>query len=160
MLRILVTGSFDMDQAGRRHLGDAGVMTFLSHFDQLLQAAVAQPQPQQLLFVFAAAELPDDATPEQRARFEAGQGGALAPLACVDKTPDELGSFEALVEEARSACPAWHVVFISTLSGQDGQPPSSGRIDAALGKMVEGLRVGALDGYLALDPQGGPVSFS
>lgn len=135
-------------------------MTSLPHFEQLLLAAAAQPQPQQLLFVFAAAELPDDATPEQRARFEAGQGGALAPLACVDKTPAELGSFEALVEEARSACPAWQVVFVSALSGQDGQPPTSGRVDAALGKMVEGLRAGILDPYLALDPQGAPISFS
>lgn len=135
-------------------------MNTLSHFDQLLLAAAAQREPQQLLFMFAAAELPDDATPEQRERFEAGQGGALEPLACVDKTPAELSSFQALVEEARGACPAWQVVFVSTLSGLDGQPPSSARIDAALGKMAEGLRSGALDGYLALDPQGGPMSFS
>ncbi|RYF38007.1 MAG: ribonucleotide reductase subunit alpha [Comamonadaceae bacterium] len=135
-------------------------MTSPSHFAQLLQAATLQPQPQQLLFVFAAAQLPDDATPEQRARFEAGEGGALEPLACVDRTPGELGSFEALVEEARGACPAWQVVFISTLSGQDGQPPSHGRVDAALGKMVDGLRAGVLAPYMALDPMGAPVLFS
>jgi hypothetical protein len=135
-------------------------MAHLSHFDQLLLAARAQPQPQQILFVFASAQLPDDATAEQRARFEAGQGGALEPLACVDKTPAELSSFEALVEEARGACPAWQVVFVSTLSGQDGQPPAHGRIDAALGKMVEGLRAGALEPYMALDPQGAPLLFS
>lgn len=135
-------------------------MTSLSHFDQLLQAAAAQSQPQQLLFVFAAARLPDDATPEQRLRFEAGQGGTLEPLACVDKTPAELSRFDALVEEARTACPAWQVVFISTLSGQDDQPPSTARIDAALGKMVEGLRAGALAPYMALDPLGEPLLFS
>ena len=38
-----------------------------------------------LLFVFAGAELPDDATPEQRQRFAEGAGGALVPLMCVDK---------------------------------------------------------------------------
>ena len=48
-----------------------------SHFRQLLQAAAAQPDPQRLLFVFAAAELPDDPTPAQRERFAAGEGGAL-----------------------------------------------------------------------------------
>lgn len=48
----------------------------ISSFDDLLHAARAQPEPQRLLFVFAAAELPDDATPAQRARFAAGQGGA------------------------------------------------------------------------------------
>ncbi|CDS53277.1 FIG00933811: hypothetical protein [Polaromonas sp. CG9_12] len=72
----------------------------ISTFDDLLQAARAQPDPQRLLFVFAGVELPDDATPAQRERFEAGQGGALVPLMCVDKRPDELASFAALVEEA------------------------------------------------------------
>ncbi|MBP6765871.1 MAG: ribonucleotide reductase subunit alpha [Rubrivivax sp.] len=135
-------------------------MTTLSHFSQLLQAAMAQPQPQQVLFVFAAARLPDDATAEQRARFEAGQGGTLEPLACVDKTCTELSSFEALVDEARTACPAWQVVFISTLSGQDGQPPATARVDAALGKMVEGVQAGVLAPYMALDPNGEPLVFS
>ena len=62
----------------------------ISSFDDLLQAARMQPEPQRLLFVFAAVELPDDATPAQRARFEAGQGGALVPLMCVDKRPEEI----------------------------------------------------------------------
>ena len=51
-----------------------------SHFDQLLLAAAAQPEPQRLLFVFATAELPEDATPAQRERFAAGGGGTLSPV--------------------------------------------------------------------------------
>ena len=62
----------------------------ISSFDDLLHAARLQPEPQRLLFVFVGVELPDDATPAQRARFEQGQGGALVPLMCVDKTPQEL----------------------------------------------------------------------
>ena len=42
----------------------------ISSFDDLLQAARSQPEPQRLLFVFAGVELPDDATPEQRTRFD------------------------------------------------------------------------------------------
>ena len=72
-------------------------------FDQLLQIAAAQPEPQQLLFVFATAELPDDAAPAQRERFVNGGGGTLSPVVCVDKGLDELSSFEALVTEARAA---------------------------------------------------------
>jgi len=43
-----------------------------SHFRQLPAASAAQPEPQRLLFVFAFAELPDRATPEQRERFPSG----------------------------------------------------------------------------------------
>jgi len=46
----------------------------ISSFDDLLRAAREQSEPQRLLFVFANAVLPDNITPEQRARFEAGQG--------------------------------------------------------------------------------------
>ena len=34
----------------------------ISSFDDLIEAARAQPEPQRLLFVFAAVELPDDAS--------------------------------------------------------------------------------------------------
>lgn len=135
-------------------------MNSISHFDQLLRSAATEPQPQQILFVFAAAGLPEAATPAQRARFDAGQGGSLEPLACVDKTLDELTSFEDLVAESRQACPPWQVVFIASLAGQEGRLPSPERVDSALRAMVEGVRVGRLDGYLALDPAGEPLEFS
>jgi hypothetical protein len=135
-------------------------MTSPTHFEQLLQAAAAQTEPQRLLFVFAAAELPDDATPAQRERFAAGQGGALVPLACVDKEPTELASFEALVAESRGASPPWQVVFIAGLPGQGGRAPSAQRVDSALEAMVENVRQGRFRGYLALDPRGEPLTFS
>jgi hypothetical protein len=131
-----------------------------THFEQLLQAAAAQPEPQRLLFVFAAAELPDDASPAQRKRFAAGQGGALAPLACVDKDPADLTSFDALVAESRGASPTWQVVFIAGLPGRSGQPPSAQLIDSALEAMVENVRRGRFSGYLALGPTGEPLTFS
>jgi len=65
----------------------------ISSFADLLREARQQPEPQRLLFVFAGAALPDDSTPEQRRRYAAGAGGALVPLMCVDKAPDELRSF-------------------------------------------------------------------
>lgn len=135
-------------------------MTNASHFQQLLSAALAQTQPQRLLFVFAAAELPEDATPEQRRRFEAGQGGALAPLACVDKSPQEMTGWDALVAESRTASGPWQVVFIAALDGQAGLAPAPAAVDSALAAMVENVRQGRFRGYLALDTAGEPLIFS
>ena len=134
-------------------------MDMLSHFDQLLRVAAAQPEPQRLLFVFAGAELPDDATPEQRQRHAAGAGGALTPLMCVDKAPQDLAGFDALVAESRAAGPPWQVVFAAGLGGRDGQPPAPARIEEALQKMVERVRGGMFEGLLALDASGAPLTF-
>lgn len=128
-------------------------------FDQLLAAAAAQPEPQTLLFVFAAAELPPDATPAQRARFQQGAGGHLTPLMCVEKTLDELSTFDALVEESREAGPPWQVLFAAGLSGHDGQPPAGPAVEAALRDLVGRVRAGAVDGLLALSAQGELLQF-
>jgi hypothetical protein len=132
-------------------------MPSVSHFNQLLKAAAAQPDPQRLLFVFAQAELPEDATEEQRKNFVAGKGGALTPLACVDKSPADLTTFDALVEESRQACPPWQVLFIAALAGQEGKPPSSALVDSALHAMVEAVKAGRFGNYMALSPTGDPI---
>jgi hypothetical protein len=134
-------------------------MNPLSVFDQLLQAAAAQPEPQRLLFVFTAAELPEDASAQQRAAFAAGHGGALAPQVCVAKAPEQLSSFEALSAESTAAVPDWQVVFVAGLSGQAGQPPSDGQVETALNTLVERVKAGRFEGRLALDRAGEMLSF-
>ena len=134
-------------------------MTEISHFQQLLQAAAEQPERQRLLFVFAIAELPDHPTAEQQARFAAGEGGALTPVMCVDKAPDELADFDALLQESRKAGPPWQVVFAAGLSGFAGQPPTQSQIDPALEKMVNAVRLGSVGQYAAYDPAGDPLRF-
>jgi hypothetical protein len=131
----------------------------ISSFDDLLQAARDQALPQRLLFVFTAAGVPDDATPEQRARFEAGQGGTLTPLMCVDKTPGELASFAALREESRQVGAAWDIVFVAALPGTIGRPPSAGDAEAALQRMVEAIKSGRIGEYIPFDGEGQPVLF-
>lgn len=135
-------------------------MTVTTHFDQLLEVARGQADPPRLLFVFAEAQLPADATPEQRQRFEAGHGGALTPLACVDKAVGDLTTFDAMVAESRNACPPWQAVFIAALPGQDGKPPSSALVDSALHAMVESIRAGRIGKYMALAPTGDPLVLS
>ena len=134
-------------------------MDMATDFDQLLRSAAAQPEPQRLLFVFATAELPEDATPAQRVRFADGGGGTLSPVVCVDKGLDELSSFDALVTESRESGSPWHVVFAAGLSGRNGQPPSAEQVERALQAMVERVRGGMIKSFLALDPTGETLQF-
>ena len=131
----------------------------IANFDDLLRSASQQTEPQRLLFVFTAAELPDDATPEQRARFQVGEGGTLTPLMCVDKSPDELPSFEALLEESRRAGPGWDIVFVAALSGSAGRSPTSTEAEATLQRMVESIKSGRIGSFIPFDIHGQPVSF-
>ena len=132
----------------------------ISNFDELLRAARTQPEPQRLLFVFARAVLPDDSTPEQRARFEAGEGGALAPLMAVDRTPDDLGTFAALVEESRQFGTDWAVVFVASLPGRAGRPPTGKDADQPLQSMIESIKAGSFETFMPFDRLGHPVLFS
>jgi hypothetical protein len=132
----------------------------IEHFNDLLTAARAQPLPQRLLYVFAGVELPGDANAAQRAAFEAGQGGAMTPLMCVDKGPDELGSFDALVAEAAQFGHDWVLVFSAALSGTRQQAPTRTDADLPLQSMVEAIKRGELGAYLPFDRQGLPVQLS
>jgi hypothetical protein len=129
----------------------------ISSFDDLLRAAREQPEPQRLLFVFAGADLPDDSTPGERARFEAGQGGALVPLMCVDKAPEDLEIFDALVEESRQFGQDWAIVFVASLPGRDGRAPTSQEADQPLQRMVESIKAGEFGPFLPFDRNGVPV---
>ncbi|WP_041389031.1 hypothetical protein [Polaromonas sp. JS666] len=126
-------------------------------FDDLLQAARAQPEPQRLLFVFAGVELPEDSTPVQRERFKAGQGGALVPLMCVDKRPEELTSFAALVQESGQFGRRWGLVFAAALAGSVSRAPTSADAEEPLQRMVESIKQGRIGGFIPFDPQGQPV---
>lgn len=131
----------------------------ISTFGDLLQAAKEQADSQRLLFVFAQAGIPEDATAEQRARFEAGQGGTLTPLMCVDKAPDELDSFDALLEESRQFGQAWDIVFVASLSGAGSVGPTPEQAQSSLQRMIESIQSGAIGRFLAFDLHGQPVQF-
>jgi hypothetical protein len=131
----------------------------ITTFDDLLLAARRQPDPQRLLLVFAGASLPAGASAEQRARFEAGEGGELTPLMCVDKDPQTLADFAALAAEAETLGPAWTLVFAAALGGRAPLPPSESQVDAALQGMVEAVRSGDLQRFVPFDRQGQAVRF-
>lgn len=132
----------------------------IASFDDLLQAARQQTEPQRLLFVFAGADLPEDSTSTQRERFLAGQGGALVPIMCVDKTPEELLTFADLVQESRQFGQEWTIVFAAALSGNGGLAPTSEAAEKSLQGMVESIKAGTLGTFIPFDRQGQPVTLS
>lgn len=129
----------------------------ISNYQDLIQATREQSEPQRLLFVFCRAELPDDASAEEKAAFERGEGGALTPVICVDKTPDEAPDFSVLAQESQATGQLWDMVFVAAMSGRGGTAPSSDEAQQPLTMMVEGIRMGHIGNYLPLNGQGEAV---
>lgn len=129
----------------------------ITTFNQLLLAARQQPDAQRLLLVFAGAGLPEGASPEQRAAFEAGHGGELTPLACVDKTPEELGGFAQLTQEAEQMVQDWAIVFVAGLPGKGQVPPTSAEAQPHLQRMVDAIKGGQLGTLIPFNRQGEAV---
>lgn len=126
----------------------------ISSYSDLIKATHSEQEPQRLLFVFCRAELPDDASEQEKAAFEKGEGGALTPVICVDKTPQEASEFSALAKESESTGQPWDVVFVAAMSGKGGVPPSSDEAQQPLTMMVESIRLGHINNYLPLDKNG------
>lgn len=123
-------------------------------FSDLLQEARRQSEPQRLLLVFAAAELPRDATDREKAEFARGEGGALAPRVCVDKRPEEIDGFATLVEESRQTGVDWDILFVSALAGRGGFAPNPDEAVQPLRMMVEAIKGGRVGEFLAVNRDG------
>ena len=132
----------------------------MDNFDDLLAAALRQEQPQRLLLVFCGAECPPDATPAEREAFARGEGGALAPVVCVDKLPGEISSFTALLEESCAASPDWRILFVATMDGRGGYAPNSDEAVQPLRMMVEQIKGGRIASFLAVARDGCLVSLA
>jgi hypothetical protein len=132
----------------------------ISSFSDLLSAARAQQEPQRLLFVFAQAELADDSTEEERRRFEAGEGGALVPVMSVDKSPEDIVDFAALVSESLQFGKPWTVVFVAALSGRGGVVPADADVFQVLDRMTAAIKTGNLAAFIPFDRAGDTIQFS
>lgn len=131
----------------------------ITSFNDLLTAACQQPEPQRLLLVFARAEMPETASAEQRQRFETRSGGYLLPTVCVDKLPEELSTFAALVEESKATGQDWDMVFLAGMSGKAGFTPGSDEAVQPLKMMVEAIEQGRVSQFLTFNKAGEPVRF-
>lgn len=132
----------------------------IDSFESLLQAARQQIEPQRVLFVFLQASLPKDFDAAEKDRYEAGEGGSLKPVMCVDKTLDELSTFAELVEESKQMQQEWQIALIACLDGKHGLPPDAEQAERALKNMMQTVMSGGdLSRYVALDRNGEPVEF-
>ena len=131
----------------------------ISSFDDLLRMAAQQEELQRLLLVFCKAELPEDATPQQKAEFEAGEGGVLVPVASVDKFPEALASFTDLSAEATEHGLAWDVLFVAAMAREAHESPEQiAVVDQTLEAMVSAVKAGQVDAFVPFDASGTVVA--
>ena len=124
----------------------------ISMFSDLLTMANEQPDPQRLLFLFAATE----ATKKSRKRDD--KKGTIEPTMVVDKLPEELTDFKALIKEADSINKEWDFVFIASLSGDKRLPPSAKDAEPYLDQMTEDIKTGKNIGrYVVFDRAENPI---
>jgi hypothetical protein len=127
----------------------------ISNFKQLLQIAREQDQPQRLLFLFAKAE---SSAPKKKQKKSKDQHGTITPVMCVDKLPDDLDTYQALIAEADQINKEWDFVLIAGLSGKNGIAPTTEEADPYLNQMTNHLASGQdLSQYVIFDREGSPV---
>lgn len=121
-------------------------------FSDLLELANEQPDPQRLLFLFAAT----DATNKSAKRDE--KKGTIEPTMVVDKLPEELSTFSELVSEADGINKSWDFVFIASLSGNKKMPPSSEEAQPYLDQMTSDVETGKnINRYVVFDREENPI---
>ncbi len=126
----------------------------LTSYDDFINAAQDQAEPQRLLFVFAKAEMPESATEEQKQRYLQGEGGYLDPVLCVDKLPEEVQSFKSLLAESAETGQDWDIAFAASMSGLIGIAPTTEQAEQPLKMMVESIKGGNIANFLAFNRRG------
>lgn len=132
----------------------------MQNFEDFLAISQQQAEPQRLLMVFSRAELSPDATELEKEGFEKGEGGHLTPTVCVDKTPEEVGSFENLNAQAIKMGKEWDVAFMSTMPGKNGMAPAPEDAEQPLYDMIHAIQNGQVQNFLAMDKAGKLISLS
>ena len=113
-----------------------------------------------MLFVFTKAESPEGPSKHEVELFNAGKGGVLTPIMCVDKSLDDLNDFSDLAKEAEQMSKDWKVVFVGCLDGKVGEKLNNEKIDNSLKDMVQGIQQGMVSRYLAFDNYGELIQFA
>ncbi len=123
----------------------------IANLTDLITAAQEQSEPQRLLFLFARAE-------SQKKKKKNQQSGTITPVMCVDKLPEEIASFKALIAEADNITTEWDFMLVAGLSGANGNAPSTEDAEPHLNKMANDLMAGQdLSQYIIFDRTENPI---
>jgi len=121
-------------------------------FKDLLTMTKEQENPQRLMFLFANAEA------KNIKKSKKHQQGTITPVMCVDKLPVEIANFDALVKEADSITKEWNFIFIASLSGENGEAPSTEDAEPFLNKMTNDVETGnGVNRYVIFDREENPI---
>mgnify|MGYP000002841598 FL=1 len=124
-------------------------------FSDLLLKAQEQSEKQRLLFLFAKT----DETNKSRKRED--KKGSIEPKMVVDKLPDELSEFSALVKEADGINKDWDFVFIASLGGDSNTPPTTEAAEPYLNKMTNDVMTGNnIFRYVVFDRNENPIEIT
>jgi hypothetical protein len=77
----------------------------------------------------------------------------------VDKTPEEIAGFAALVAESAQTGQSWDVVFVGGLAGRGGIAPNSDEAAQPLRFMVNAINEGRIAQFAAFDRDGDALTF-
>lgn len=105
----------------------------IQKFNDLLNVSNDHVQPQRLIFLFANAEAKNNNKSKQH------QQGTINPVMCVDKLPEELSDFSALMKEADAIDTQWNFIFIASVSGDNDQAPTTDLAEPYLNKMAHDI---------------------
>lgn len=131
---------------------------YISSYEDLLNAANDQAEPQRLLFVFAGAEKPGEITSNRRVKEsemnDTRKGGTLTPVMCLDKLASELGKFAGLIETSVPAELNWDIVFVAGASEKPDIEISRKDAEQILKGMTQLIEEGDIGRFLAFNRKG------
>ena len=78
----------------------------------------------------------------------------------MEKLPEEIASFSALLEESKAAVPDWRILFVAAMDGRGGHAPNPDEAVQPLRMMVEQVKGGRIAQFLAIDRDGSLVALA
>ena len=124
-------------------------------WNELIDMAEQQAEPQRLLFVFSKFVVREGQDPnDEAADF------SIEPVMYNDKPLDDIAAFGDLVKETEEAEFHWDVVFVAGLGGSNGELPSPETAEDHLQKMIQAIYRGQVHHFAVYNKSGEKVELT